>query len=86
MTIVNRLKIFTAILGVTAAVTSAFVWGEPSSTKPTLGGFNPAGVKLNEDLMANRFVRQPVVAYETQDGDTLFALQIKPALKSPAAC
>ncbi len=81
MTLISKLKVFTVALSVAAAVTSAFVWGEPAKGKNTLGGFNPAGVKLSDDLMGNRFARQPVVAYQTQEGDTVFALQIKPVLK-----
>ena len=81
---VNRLKSAAVFLGVVTAVTSAFVWGEPTGGKPTVGGFNPGGVTLSEDLMSNRFARQPVVTYETKGGDTLFAVQVKPAL-TPAA-
>jgi len=84
MTIVNKLKLFTAMLGATALVTSAFVWGEPNG-KTTLGGFNPSGVKLSDDLIGNRFAKQTVVAYETADGETLFALQLKPAIKPLAS-
>jgi len=80
MTIVNKLKLATAVLGLSAVVTSAILRGEPNP-KPTLGGFNPTGVKLNEDLLGNRFSKQTVVAYETAQGETLFALQLKPALK-----
>src|SRR4051812_37545430 len=85
MTMVNRLKAAAVLLGATAAITSAIVWGEPTGGKTTTGGFNPGGVKLRDDLLTNRFTRQPVVTYETQDGETLFALQVKPALKAPAA-
>src|SRR5580700_8909984 len=81
MMIVNKLKIFTAVLGVAAAVTSAFVWGDAPVGQTTVGGFNPTGVKLSDNVMSSRFAKAPVVAYETRDGDTVFALQLKPALK-----
>jgi tetratricopeptide (TPR) repeat protein len=84
MTMVNRLKAAAVFLGAAAAITSAFVWGEPTGSKSTGNGFNPAGVKLRDDIMTNRFTRQPVVTYESQGGETLFALQVKPAIK-PAA-
>ena len=86
MTTVIRLRTAALFLGVAAAITSAFVWGENPGSKPTLGGnFNPTGVKLNDNLLANRFSKQPVVVYETQTGDTLFALQVKPILKAAPA-
>ena len=80
MTMVNRLKAAAVFLGVVTAVTSRFLFRcEPTGGKPTVGGFNPGGVTLSEDLMSNRFARQPVVTYETKGGDTLFAVQVKPA-------
>jgi tetratricopeptide (TPR) repeat protein len=85
MTMVNRLKAAAVMLGAAAAITSAWVWGEPSGGKTTVSGFNPGGVKLRDDLLTNRFTRQPVVTYETQDGETLFALQVKPAVKAANA-
>jgi hypothetical protein len=81
MTLVNKLKFFTAALGTLAVFASAFVWGEPSTSKTTLGGLNPTGVKLRDDLMSNRFAKQPVVAYHTAEDETVFALQLKPSLK-----
>ncbi len=82
MTTVIRLRTVALVLGAAAAITSAFVWGD-NSGKPTVGGnLNPTGVKLSDNLLSNRFSRQPVVTYETQAGDTLFALQIKPTMKS----
>jgi len=65
MMIVNKLKIFTAVLGAVAAVTSAFVWGDSPVGKNTVGGFNPIGVKLSDNLASGRFSKAPVVAYET---------------------
>jgi tetratricopeptide (TPR) repeat protein len=83
MTMVNRLKAAAVVLGAAAAVTSAIVWGGPAGERPiTTGGLNPAGVKLRDDLLANRFAKLPVVTYETQAGETLFALQVRPALKA----
>jgi tetratricopeptide (TPR) repeat protein len=81
MKILNKLKLCTAILGVAALVASAFVWGDAPATKTTVGGFNRGEIKLSGEILAGRFAKQPVVAYETQAGDTLFALQLKPALK-----
>lgn len=83
MTTVIRLRTAALVLGAAAAITSAFVWGDNSSTKPTVGGsLNPTGVKLSDNLLANRFSKQTVVVYETQAGETLFALQVKPNLKA----
>ena len=84
MTMVNRLKTFTAMLGAAALVTCAFVHGDSTPGKATLGGINPGGVKLSDDV-SNRFARQSVILYETQAGETLFALQIKPVLKPAPA-
>ncbi|MCE9533370.1 MAG: VWA domain-containing protein, partial [Planctomycetes bacterium] len=87
MTMVNRLKAFTAILGAAALITSAFVRGDApgGKTTGTGGGFNPIGVKLNDDLITNRFSKQPVLTYETQSGEAYFALQLKLTLKAAPA-
>jgi tetratricopeptide (TPR) repeat protein len=82
MTTVIRLRTTALVLGAVAAITSAFVWGDNTGSKPNVGGtLNPSGVKLNDNLLANRFAKQTVVVYETQAGETLFALQVKPDLK-----
>ena len=86
MTMVNRLKAATLLLGVAAGITSAILWADSSAPKTTpTGGLNPAGVKLSDDLMTNRFSKQPVLTYETTTGETLFALQVKPNIKAAAA-
>ena len=81
MTMVNRLKASAVVLGMAAAITSAFVWGEPARDKTPGNGFNPAGVKLRNDFMSNRFANQTVLTYQTESGETMFALQIKPNMK-----
>ncbi len=81
MKLIKRLKLFTSILGVAALVASAIVWGDAPTNKTTVGGFNRGEIKLSGEILAGRFAKQPLVAYETQSGDTLFALQLKPALK-----
>lgn len=80
MTMVNRLKSVSIVLGAAAIITTAIVWADAPKNKLTTGGFNPAGVKLSDDLMGNKFAKQPVVTYETLGGETLFALQVKPTL------
>ena len=84
MMLVNRLKLCTAILGVVAFVGSAFVWGDaPVGNPPPAASTD--GVKLSDNVLSSRFAKPPVVAYETQAGDTVFALQLKPALKPDEA-
>lgn len=74
------LQAVTMILGTVAVITSALVHGDNAKEKPFPKGFNPNDVKLNEHLMANRFANQPVVSYETAQGELLFALQLKVAI------
>jgi hypothetical protein len=89
MTTVRRLTLVSTVLGLTALLTSAHVWGEAGKTKnPKAPAFNgPPAVKaerLADDLAATKFSKKPVVTYQTQDGATLFGLQVKPQLDGPA--
>src|SRR5262249_14628165 len=89
---VRRLKAVGAVLAFTAVVTSAHVWGEPADKSQerfrSSSGLLAPDKNTNlfgEDLTQCKFAGQPVVAYRTQAGDTLFALQVQPKLTAGPA-
>ena len=84
MTMVSRLKVAAAVLSITTAITCTFVWGESTGGKKPVGSIAP-DIKLSSNFeVSNRFTKEPVVTYETQKGDTLFALQLKVNLPEAA--
>src|SRR5437660_1096217 len=93
MTEGRRLLAVGAILALAAIVSYSHVWGEPARNKELdkwrAEGDKPAPTAaeraLGEDLAASKFAQNVVVTYRTQEGETYFALQVKPELARPAA-
>ena len=78
MTFLKRLKWFSATLAVAGVVTSAAVWGDVSRKPAALPGVKSG--KLFSEGLVGKFTNRPAVSYRTQDGDTYFAVQVKPEL------
>jgi hypothetical protein len=88
MTSVRRLKAVGAILTVAAIVAAAHSWGEgpkkPQVKKrPMLADatWNASDSSLSDELACSKFAKNGLITYRTSDGDTLFALQLKPKLE-----
>ena len=88
MTKVQGLKAVGGVLALAAVATVTHVWGEPAGDKTKLGRIEapPAKVERNftDDLAHTKFTNRSLVVYQTQAGDSLFALQVKPALAANA--
>jgi tetratricopeptide (TPR) repeat protein len=83
MAMVKKLKVATGAIALAAAVVSAYVWGDSSGNKsksPSLTDLARSGAQFGEDVAAGKFTRLPVITYQTAAKETLFALQVKPAL------
>src|SRR4051812_3856386 len=87
---VRRLLAVGTVLSLAAVLTCAHVWGDPGGGKapeawrPGDGrNLTPAQVdrRFADDLPASRFADQPLVLYQGDKGETVFALQVKPVLK-----
>src|SRR4051812_49171578 len=91
---VRRVTAVGAIVALAAIVTCTHVWGDPKRDKDKekedlawrLGKGDRAGDKLDrefaEEFNLNRFGDQLVVCYQTTEGDTLAAVQLKPNLEA----
>src|SRR5262249_51118111 len=90
MTLGRRLLAVSGLLTLIAAISLSQVLGEPARDKENerwRADSNRPVSKTNqfaEELAASKFAESPVVTYRTTEGETLFALQVKPALKSGA--
>ncbi len=82
MTFLKRLKWFSATLAFAGVVTSAAVWGD-ASRKPAAPPAVKAGKVFSEGVVG-KFTNRPAVTYETRDGQTFFAIQVKPDLPAVA--
>src|SRR5260370_31676746 len=90
---VRRLMAVAAILAAGAVLSCADVWGEPGLDKGQKdwrqGGNNvkpDAGAgHFDTKLERSRFADQPVVLYQSQGGERLFALQLLPKLDNAPA-
>jgi len=87
MTKVQGLKAVGGVLALAAVATVTHVWGEPGD-KTKIGRIEapPAKVERNftDDLAHTKFTNRSLVVYQTQAGENLFALQVKPALAANA--
>lgn len=81
MTFITRLRVLTAVLGLTAVVVAVGtgLFGDvrngtkPADPKPNIDG-------MPENLAKTRFSELPTVTYKMHGGSTLFAWQVKPQL------
>ncbi|HET6573592.1 MAG TPA: VWA domain-containing protein, partial [Fimbriiglobus sp.] len=89
MTIVNRLRMLTAALGVAAASAAVVttVFGvvrsdrSPPATPARPAGFDPAA----DESARTRYTDVPALAYRLGSGETAFAWQVKPTLPPATA-
>ena len=85
-----------SVLGLATIFTCAQLWGDPkrSSKEKDLENWRssdkmqhalPADLHFTDEVAKSRFAEQPVLTYRNLAGETLFALQIKPALRADAS-
>lgn len=82
MAFLNRLKWLSVSMVAVGAITSAFVWGDPSRGRSN--PLNAPKAQIFSDEVVGRFTNKPAVTYQTRDGDVYFALQVKPELAAQA--
>ena len=89
MTYVRRLKVVGVVLTLVAIITTSHLWGEPA--KPVHGkrlarahnhAPDLADEGFTDDLAESKFAKGGMVTYRTSEGDSLFAVQIKPKLEA----
>src|SRR5262245_11949073 len=88
MTSVRRVHAAGAGLALLAVIACTQVWGDSSGNrlkKPSVLAAairtpQDAGGPASDESAGSRFARQPVVTYETLQGELHFALQVKPNL------
>jgi tetratricopeptide (TPR) repeat protein len=92
MSIGRRLLATGVVLALVGLLSYSHVLGEaaknPDREKWRAEGERPAaepGGPVAEEIAACKFADKPVVTYRTLAGETLFALQVQPALDRPAA-
>jgi len=92
MTLVNRLRLPTAIVAAAVICTgiAATVFGDapakPAPAAPVVPPPAKAGTPdLIEELARTKFSNQPTLTYRTTAGDTVFAWQVKPTLAAAPA-
>jgi tetratricopeptide (TPR) repeat protein len=90
MTSMRRLKAVGGILALAAIVTTSHVWGEPAQRRRDRGQGGPTATDQSEETLADdlanaKFAKGGVLTYHTAQGETLFALQLKPALSAAPA-
>ena len=90
MTILRRLRVLPAVLGV-AAVTAAVGTSLFGDVRPKTGPVNPAdagrpdGGQLLDELALTKFTNLPALTYQPRDREMLFAWQVKPQLEAAPA-
>ena len=84
MRLINCLKASIAILGIAAIITSTHASGERGS-EPKLPGRPLVPAAGQAETPSSRFLKSPITTYQTQKGETLFALQLKPKLEVAAS-
>jgi len=89
MTLLKRLRVLTAGLGVAAATTAGVttLFGDfrvpPATVTGPVG--RPDGGKVLDELAVTKFSALPALTYQVRGGETLFAWQIKPTLDAAPA-
>jgi len=79
-------KIHRLLLVLTGLVITEFLSVPTSSGQPRtkdLLGVSSSPVAVDEALAASKFAETALLTYKTLEGETLFALQVKPDLKAP---
>src|SRR5436305_7397759 len=76
---VQRLRAAGVVLALGAIVTCEFVWGDGARGRRDLPTAAPARGPSDEPP-PSRFANQPAIAYQTSQGDLVFALQLQPRL------
>ena len=88
MKLLRRLRAVAAGLAVVAAVASTQVWADSASGRNKRLDVAPATLlarpDFGRDLNGGRFSTRPVLTYALPQGDSLFALQVRPALDAVA--
>ncbi|MEZ6139399.1 MAG: VWA domain-containing protein [Zavarzinella sp.] len=77
MKLVQRLKWLTAMLLLAGITTSAILWGGNDRSQP---GEPPAEARDALTDLRSRFASEPVLTYQSRNGETYFALQLRPQL------
>ena len=90
MNFLKRLRLLPAVLGVTAtlAAVGATLFGDsrPGAKPPSVvDTARPEGGRFVDELAVTKFSKLPVLTYRPQNGDALFAWQMKPTVPAPAA-
>ena len=90
MTVLKRLRILPAVLGLAAAfaAVSTSLFGDMRRTAEPAAPAEPArpdGGRVVEELAATKFSKLPALTYQLRDGEVLFAWQIKPTLEPAGA-
>lgn len=83
MRTIDTLKAAVAMLGIAAIITSTRASGD-RGPEPKLPSRPVVPAPGQVDTPVSRFLKSPVTTYQTQKGETLFALQLKPKLDAAA--
>src|SRR5947209_4995590 len=93
MTKARRLLAVAAVLAAAAVVSSSPSWGDPGERKdrgrllperkgPLAGAAAAVAPDAEAALVASKCAQGVPLTYQTADGETLFALQVQPALEA----
>jgi hypothetical protein len=87
MTRVRRLLAAGSFLAIPAIIVATHLWGEPGRKELQKLQPNAARIvrSLDENFAESKFATSSVLAYETAQGDLLFALQVQPKLEAAPA-
>src|SRR3954469_1820886 len=90
MTIPRRIYAAGATLALLAAATCPTVWGDSAASPPRKLNAFAGAIRTSPDVApaedaGSRFAKQPVITYETLQGELHFALQLKPQLPATPA-
>lgn len=90
MNFLKRLRLLPAVLGVSATLaavgTTLFGDSRPGAKPPAaVETARPEGGRFVDELAVTKFSKLPVLTYRPQNGDALFAWQMKPTVPAPAA-
>lgn len=83
MASVRQPKVIWALLALAAIITNAHVWGGADKAAPKTSRLEKATAdeQASQELVPAKFANGSAITYRTTQGETLFALQIKPKLE-----